>query len=129
MAYIIACLMASLSFILNRLLLKYLGNLTIITVSPVIEETAKTLLAYYLDADVLATHVAFGVLEAVYDWYHSVFKVKAVAFSIIGHSLFGLLTVGIFFLSANIWLGLASGIIVHLIWNFTVVKVYSGGRP
>lgn len=127
MAYIIACLMASLTFILNRLLLKYIGNLTIITVSPVIEESAKTLLAYYLDADVLATHVIFGVLEAVYDWHNAVFKAQAAAFSIIGHSLFGLLTVGIFLLFANIWLGLASGIIVHLIWNFTVVKVYSGG--
>ncbi|MGI6092223.1 MAG: hypothetical protein GX348_04795 [Veillonellaceae bacterium] len=122
MAYIIACLMASLSFLLNRVLLKYIGNLTIITASPVVEESAKTLLSFYLGADIIATHAAFGVLEAIYDWRNAEFKSKAAAFSIIGHSLFGLLTVGILHLSTSIWLGLAGGIVAHLMWNFTVIQ-------
>ncbi|MDD4600291.1 hypothetical protein SDC9_22931 [bioreactor metagenome] len=127
MAYIIACLMASLSFLLNRMLLKCIGNLTIITLSPVVEEMAKTLLSFYLGADVLATHIVFGLLEAVYDWQGSQNKLKAAALSIIGHSLFGLVTVGVFYLSVNIWLGLAVGIVTHLIWNFAVLQVFSRG--
>lgn len=123
MAYIIACLMASLSFLLNRVLLKYIGNLTIITMSPVVEEGAKTLLSFYLGADIIVTHAAFGIIEAVYDWHDAEFKSKAAAFSIIGHSLFGLLTVGALYLSANIWLSLAVGIAAHMMWNFTVIQV------
>lgn len=127
MAYIIACLMASLSFILNRLLLKIIGNITIITFSPIVEEGAKTLLSFYLGADIVVTHVVFGVLEAVYDWQGAADKVKAAAFSIIGHSIFGLVTIAVLYLAENIWLGLAGGIVTHLIWNFIIFQVFQGG--
>lgn len=127
MAYIIACLMASLSFILNRLLIKIIGNITIITFSPVVEEGAKTLLPYYLGADIVVTHAVFGVLEAVYDWQGAADKVRAATFSIIGHSLFGLVTIAGLYLAANIWLGLAGGIVMHLMWNFIIFQVFQGG--
>lgn len=123
MAYIIACLMASLSFLLNRLLLKYIGNVTVVSISPVIEETAKTLLAYYLDADILLTHVTFGVLEGIYDWYGGRYGGKAALFSIVGHSLFGLLTVGGLYFTGSIWLSLCMGVAVHLTWNVTVIRL------
>ncbi|MPN37044.1 hypothetical protein SDC9_184560 [bioreactor metagenome] len=93
--------------------------------SPVVEEGAKTLLSFYLGADIIATHFAFGVLEAVYDWQDAEFKIKAAVCSIIGHSLFGLLTGGILYLSASVWLGLAGGVVAHLAWNFTVIQVSS----
>lgn len=122
MAYVIACLMASLSFLLNRVLLKQLGNITIITLSPLVEESAKTLLAFYLGADILVTHIVFGVLEAVYDWQNTRYKLQAGLLSIIGHGLFGGITVGILALCGNIWLGLAGGTGLHLLWNFIIVQ-------
>jgi hypothetical protein len=124
MAYIIAVLMAGLSFVLNRLLLRYLGKVTIISAGPVVEESAKTLFAYYLGADIFTVHMVFGVIEAGYDWYwRNNNKLVAPVLSIMGHSLFGAVTAGIVFLAGNLWLGLAAGIIMHVSYNLAVVRL------
>ena len=124
MAYIIAVLMASLSFILNRFLLHYLGAVTIISAGPVVEESAKTLFAYYLGADMLAVHAVFGVIEAGYDWYsRSNDGLLAPFLSIVGHSMFGAGTVGAFSLTGSVWLGLAVGITLHMSYNLAVVRL------
>lgn len=124
MAYIIAVLMASLSFLLNRAALKYFGLQAIITLSPVLEEAAKTLLAYYLGADIIVTHIIFGALEAGYDWHTSRRHGAAAAFfSVLGHGLFGLATVAVLVLTGSIAVGLAAGVIFHLAWNITVIRL------
>lgn len=124
MAYIIAVLMAGLSFVLNRFLLRYLGKVTIISAGPVVEEAAKTLFAYYLGADIFTVHMVFGVIEAGYDWYwRSNNGLLAPVLSIIGHSLFGAVTAGIVFLAGSVWLGLAAGIIMHLSYNLAIVRL------
>lgn len=124
MAYIIAVLMAGLSFVLNRFLLRHLGKVTIISAGPVVEESAKTLFAYYLGADIFTVHMAFGVIEAGYDWYwRSNNELAAPILSIIGHSLFGAITASIIFLVGSLWLGLAAGIIIHLSYNLAVVRL------
>jgi hypothetical protein len=129
MAYVIACLMAALSFLLNRRLLQSIGSVTVISCSPVLEESAKTLLPFYLGADILATHVLFGILEAGYDWYtHSADGAAAPLFSILGHSLFGVITIGCLFVSSSVWLGLSGGLLTHLLWNVTVIRLLSGGK-
>lgn len=129
MAYVIACLMAALSFLLNRRLLQFTGSVTIISYSPVVEEGAKTLLSFYLGADILATHVLFGVLEAGYDWYASSGTgTKAVFFSVLGHSLFGLITIVCLSVSSSVWLGLGGGILTHLLWNVMVIRLLAGGK-
>lgn len=124
MAYIIAILMAGLSFLLNRFLLRYLGRVTIISAGPAVEESAKTIFAYYLGADIFTVHMAFGVIEAGYDWYwRSNNELAAPALSIIGHSLFGAVTASIIFFAGSLWLGLAAGIIMHLSYNLAVVRL------
>jgi len=126
MAYVIGCLMAGLSFLLNKLLLKYIGIEVLIGYSPVLEELTKTLCSYYLLADVFATHIIFGILEAVYDWYGSQNGERgaiAALLSIVGHSLFGGLTVIVSDLSGSIFLGLFVAICVHLMWNVTLVRL------
>lgn len=124
MAYVIAVLMASLSFLLNRAALKYLGLQAVITLSPALEEAAKTLLAYYLGADIIVTHFVFGALEAAYDWRTSRRHGVAAAFlSIAGHGLFGLATVAVLALTGSVALGMAAGIILHLAWNVTVIRL------
>lgn len=129
MAYVIACLMAGLSFLLNRALLKHIGNITVISMSPAVEEMSKTLLAYYLDADIFATHVTFGLLEAVYDWYNGTKDSgKAAALSIAGHSLFGVLTLVVLKLAGSIWPALGAGLATHLAWNVTMIRLIREDR-
>lgn len=127
MAYIIACLMAALSFLLNRALLRHTGRVAVISYSPAVEEMAKTLLAYYLGADILATHVAFGVLEGGFDWYnYHRDGHKAAMLSLVGHSLFGALTVAALSFTDSVWLAVLVGLIAHLAWNVTIIRLYAG---
>lgn len=124
MAYIIACLMASLSFIVNRFLVKHLGPKVVISSAPAFEETAKTVLAYLLQADILMTHTVFGVIEAGYDYRNSRrHKVGAAVASVAGHTLFGMITVFILEAGGSLVLSLISAYAVHLGWNVLAVLV------
>lgn len=93
----------------------------IVTLSPALEETLKTLSAYYFAADILVTHLVFGLIEAVYDWVQTRGRMAALL-SVIGHGLFGGVTVFTAQL-AGIYVGLAAGIVVHLIWNTVMVML------
>ncbi len=126
MGYVIGCLMAGLSFLLNKLLLKYVGIKVVISYSPVVEEVSKTLCSYYLAADIIITHMIFGVLEASYDWYQQRSKERgriAALLSISGHTLFGVVTVAAFKLSESIFLAIVIAIAAHLIWNITWIRL------
>jgi hypothetical protein len=118
--------MASGSFLLNRILLKHLGPCVIISYGPIVEEIAKTLLAYWLGADIILTHISFGVLEGVYDWLESrQGGFKPAVMSIVGHTLFGIVTLVALTVSASIWIGLASGVLFHIVYNVIVVHLYA----
>ena len=126
MAYVIGCLMAGLSFLLNKLLLKYIGIKVVISYSPVVEELSKTLCSYYLSADILVTHIIFGVLEAGYDWLNQQNEQRgtiAALLSIVGHTLFGGITVLVFNLRNSIYIGIVAGIVVHVLWNVTLIRL------
>jgi hypothetical protein len=126
MGYVIGCLVAALSFLLNKTFVKWIGLKTVITVSPLLEEATKTLFAYYLGADILAAHITFGLVEACYDWVQNERTgVKAAWFSLGGHSLFGAVTVLLLAVSGSIGLALAGGVVAHLIWNATVIRLYA----
>lgn len=127
MDYIIALLMAGLSFLLNRLFLRYLGSVSIISTGPVVEEAAKTLFAYYLGANLIMVHTIFGVIEAGYDWKQRSTRgaVAASLLSIAGHSLFGAGSAGVLILTDSLWLGLAAGIALHLAYNVAIVRLFS----
>jgi len=123
---VIGCLMAGLSFLLNKLLLKYIGVKVVISYSPVVEELSKTLCSYYLSADILVTHIVFGVLEAIYDWLHQQNEQRgtiAALLSIVGHTLFGGITVLVFNLSNSIYIGVVAAIVVHVLWNVTLIRL------
>lgn len=129
MAYVLAALMAALSFLLNRTALRYVGPKTVIGLGPALEEAAKTLPAFYLGADILLTHVIFGAVEAGYDWLTSrFFGAKAAILSLVGHSLFGLTTVGALALTGSVMLAAAAGLVCHLAWNIAMIYLLTEGR-
>ena len=123
MAYVIASLMAALSFLLNRAALRYIGVNSVVTYGPVMEEGAKTLLAYWLGADIFLTHVTFGVIEAIYDMVTARYKVVAALLSIAGHSLFGFTTSVVLVVTGYVVFSLAAAIAIHLAWNITVIRL------
>jgi hypothetical protein len=126
MGYVLGCLMAGLSYLCNRLLLKVTGLQTVFYYSPVAEEVLKTLPAHYLGADVLITHSVFGSLEGIYDLVTSPNRQYVpMLLSILGHSLFGVITVLGRYLTGQIWLGLMGGIFIHIIWNITAIRLMS----
>ncbi len=124
MAYVLAVLMAALSFLLNRAALRYAGLQAVISWGPVIEEAAKTAPAFYLGADVLLTHALFGVIEAGYDWRSGGGNGTAAALlSVAGHSLFGGLTVGVIHLTGSMPLALVTAAAAHIAWNVALVRL------
>jgi hypothetical protein len=124
MGYVLGCLMAGLSFLCNKLLLKLKGIETVFYFSPVAEEALKTLPAYYLGADILVVHSVFGFLEGAYDFVTSPqSKFTPLLLSVLGHSIFGLITVLGRYYSGEIWLGFLGGVFMHIIWNITAIRL------
>lgn len=126
MAYLLAALMAAASFLLNRELLRRFGSHVVVSLSPILEESVKTLSAYYFQADLITVHAGFGVIEAAYDWCSSQGTAwKAAALSIAGHSLFGVVTAFCWRFSGIVWLGLAAGCTAHLLWNVIMLRWFA----
>lgn len=124
MAYVIAVLMACLSFLLNRFFLRCLGPASIISTGPVVEEAAKTLFGYYLEADIITVHAVFGLLEAGYDWRQGGrHKLLAALLSIGGHSLFGAASAKVLVMSGSVWPALGAGVLLHIGYNVMVVRL------
>lgn len=124
MAYVLAVLMAALSFLLNRAALRYAGVKAAISWGPAVEEAAKTVPAYFLGADVLLTHALFGLIEGGYDWRTSPGNgPAAAALSVAGHGLFGAVTVTVIYLSGSVVFALAAGVAAHIAWNATLIRL------
>lgn len=124
MAYIIACLMAALSFLANKLLLKYIGPQVIVTWGPVVEEAAKTLLAWQLSADILLTHIVFGLLEGTHDWLTGgQYRLQAALASVAGHALFGYSTVAVLGFTGSVLLAAAGAMVIHGAWNMAIIRL------
>lgn len=103
-----------------------MGIKVIVSYSPILEEFTKTLCPYYFDADILVTHIIFGVLEAVYDWLQRKNGERgaiAALLSMTGHTLFGTVTIAILTLSDSVFLGIIVASSVHLIWNVTLIRL------
>lgn len=127
MAYVLAVLMAALSFLLNRAALRFAGAKAVVTWGPALEEAAKTAPAVWLGADVLLTHALFGVVEAGYDLRTSPANGPAAALlSVAGHTLFGALTVAALYLTGSLALALGAGVAAHIAWNAALIRLTAG---
>lgn len=118
---------AGLAYLFNRLARAPLGRVSIVVLAPGLEETFKTGAALLAGAPVLATHVAFGAIEAGYDLLVTVSprenlgrRVAAAVAGLGGHALFGALTVAGHALT-GVWpIGVVMAYLLHVAWNALV---------
>jgi len=134
---LLAILLASTAaYLSNRLLVRSLGNISIITVVPVLEELLKTGSATLLSASLWRVHLGFGFLEAVSDIRQRPRPFPLVGYvaawcSLVGHGAFAAVTVwGLSATGSLLW-GLLLGSGLHLLWNVSVARLVEqrwGGR-
>ena len=115
---------AAISYVLNKILLPRFRKYSVIILTPVMEEGAKTFLALGFNASVVFTHTIFGLIEGAYDLFpFEEKKVAAFLVSLLSHIIFGVLT-GLIFIYSSSWILSASLVsAVHVLWNFGVIKI------
>jgi len=125
MSFLVAGLLASAAvFILNRWSLRIAGEEVIVYLAPLVEESAKTVLAVALGASIFFTHATFGTVEAVWDIFGSRRNgILAGAAGYFGHMLFGFLAERLFFSYASVFPAVAGSYAVHVAWNLFVMKI------
>ncbi|MBZ4688235.1 MAG: hypothetical protein PWQ96_864 [Clostridia bacterium] len=125
MSFIMVGLLVSLiAWLVNRYFVINLGSAGLIAVAPILEEVLKTGGAVLLGADIFFVHAFFGAAEAVIDINTGAHSKSAGILSFLGHLLFGYLAAVAYHI-ANIWWALIAGIVVHILWNFSIVLLVS----
>ena len=109
---------AVLSFIANRFLFAQLGSEGVVYLIPLGEEIFKTGIAYYLGANLISTHLVFGILEAGLDFVYS--NSLAALLAVITHLLLGIVTFYSLLLNNNLTVAIMIAIVVHTAWNFLI---------
>ena len=124
MVIIIAGILASASaWLLNRLAIKALGPSAIIYLIPLLEETVKTLWAFYWGIPIFFTHLFFGGVEAIYDLGSSCRNgVWAGLTSFFSHLVFGLVAMEVYLSGRRIIYAIIASFVVHMLWNLFVMK-------
>jgi len=148
-----ALVAAGVAYLGNRLSRSLADRVAVVFVAPGLEETLKTGAALTLGAPVVVTHVVFGGIEAAYDLLAGALApgvaaragrgparprpVAAVAFGrragaalagLVGHALFGVLTVAVA-RAAGWWpAGVGAAYVAHVGWNALVMGKVAPGR-
>ncbi|KUK81330.1 MAG: putative membrane protein [Pelotomaculum thermopropionicum] len=96
-----------------------------VVLAPLAEESAKTLPAVILGADIFLTHLFFGVVEGIWEFI-SVSRggIYAALAAVGGHSIFGALTF-LVFMQAGTAPALVAGYLAHAAWNGAVLKFFA----
>lgn len=117
-----ALLAAGFAFIINRWGIRKFGFAEVVWIGPVIEELGKTGIAIVVGAGVVAVHMFFGVLEAIFDiWTGTPHRYAAALISVAGHSAFGYMTIWGHASVSSWWGGVLVGIVAHVFWNSYVI--------
>ncbi|MDI9475396.1 MAG: hypothetical protein ACOX0L_09430 [Natronincolaceae bacterium] len=122
---ILAGIVAALfSYLLNKLVLKKIGNIGIIIVVPFVEEISKTVSALILKTNLVATHLVFGIIEGIYDIVNSSEKTGkwAALVSLASHGIFGAATYLTTKMGYSVCWGIALAWLLHSGWNWLVTK-------
>ncbi|ACB83665.1 hypothetical protein [Natranaerobius thermophilus] len=90
--------------------------------SPIVEEFIKTILGFVIANTIIGVHVGIGIAEGLKDLYVDRSWGACMA-SIIGHSFFGSVTLGIYRLTGYLILGIILGAVVHIGWNSLILSI------
>jgi hypothetical protein len=113
-----------LSYISNKLLVKWFGEFAVMIGAPIVEEAAKTFPAYWIDRPIFHVHLLFGLGEAVYDFLASPRDKTgpwAALLSLLSHALFGIAAMLAFSYTHNIIAAFITGLLIHCGWNTYVM--------
>jgi len=118
MGFIVAGLASAVfAYLTNRFAYRVWGNAVLIGPVPLVEEVAKTMLAWGLGASILFTHLAFGVTEALLDWHGDGKGVAPALCALAAHSVFGLVTMIAVRETGSLGIGITSAFLIHAVWN------------
>lgn len=125
---IIAAFSAAVLSLAANLALRRAGPRGIAWFGPVLEEGLKTGAAIFFNASVPGTHTLFGVIEAVGDLvWGGRRKIPAAAFSVLAHTIFGLITYLFIGAGYPVYTAVLASITVHVAWNTAALKI--ANRP
>lgn len=127
MKYLVAGSLAAVTaWVLNVHLVGRFGDKAVVLLIPPAEEILKTTAAVALGAPLIATHMTFGLIEAVHDYLESKeWGLGAGILSILGHWLFGKTTLAVFAQTAAWWPAVLAACLAHTLWNFVLVKIFT----
>lgn len=113
------------SWLINKVLLKWVGDYAIYFGAPILEEVLKSLPAYLLNRSVFHVHFFFGIGEAVYDFCTGRKESGrwAALASIASHSLFGGVVYLLMEWTSSITSAIMVSIVLHMGWNYGVMRL------
>lgn len=112
---------------INKRMIGFLGSKASVWTGPITEESLKTLPAFWLSMSILYVHVCFGIIEAVYELWHTVSRqtLAAGAVAVATHTAFGAISVWVYGHTHSILLALLSATLLHMVWN-GLILYFSG---
>lgn len=111
------------AFLGNRLFQVLHGDRVLYTLVPWWEEGCKTGAALLLGAAIAPVHIAFGLVEMLYDWFRpSTTGLLVGCLALAGHTAAGLVTWGVS-RWAPLWLAYVAAAILHMCWNRVVARL------
>jgi hypothetical protein len=117
-----ALLATAFSYVVNRWGITRFGLAEVMWVGPVMEEVAKTGMAWILDTAVWPVHLYFGTMEGLLDIRTGAsHRYGAALVSLAGHSIFGYATLWGTRAFSSIAVGMMLGIGIHVLWNSYVI--------
>ncbi|KJS23281.1 MAG: hypothetical protein VR72_01725 [Clostridiaceae bacterium BRH_c20a] len=122
MAFFTGLIAAFAAWIINRSVVNRWGDLAVAYIVPVAEEILKTLIAIIFGASIFYAHFSFGVIEAIWDMKVNTKGFRPAIFSLLTHSIFGFITIYIFWLTGFLIFGIIISIITHIIWNSYIIR-------
>ena len=118
MLVISSVITAGLIYGLNSILLKLFGVRVVTSFGPVGEELIKTFVAVVFAVDIVLSHVAFGVIEGLWDFNrNSKHGWQACILSIVAHAVFGLITIAAYQKTTYVLVGVFAATLAHWLWN------------
>lgn len=111
---------AALAWEVNKFSGQWAGTRLIYLV-PLVEEVSKTAPAVLFGGDILLTHLSFGAVEGIWEYFNRRNGFYAGLAALASHSVFGFITLSVYRVYAMLP-ALAAGFLAHTAWNYLVMR-------